>query len=110
MSDARGTAYWERLSALLGLYGEALTLVRSGESRTMQGVCAPMDNATAGTFFDANESVGLLRPALSLYVAGSSDPPTLNDVFFRHDRLFTVRKTHLYHVADVVVLCLVLAD
>ena len=111
MTDWPEAARLRRVSALFGRYGEALTLVRSGESLPLRGLCAPMDAATAGTYFDANESVGLLRPALSLYLDGAApNPPTLNDVFFRDGRLWTVRKTVTFRLGDTPMLLLALCD
>ena len=111
MADTRGQAYQERLAALIGLYGESVPLVRGGEDHPVQGVCVPTDGQEAGTFYDANEAVGLLRPALSLYVmAGASDVPTPNDVFYRDGRLLTVRKTFAYRLADTPLLLLALCD
>ncbi len=58
-----------------------------------------MDSGTAATYFDANETVGLLRPALSLYLDGSlADPPLVNDIYFRDGRLWTVRKTQTFRL------------
>ena len=110
MADARGTAYQERLGALVALYGEAFTLIRSGVSQDRQAFITPIGDQYVNTFYDANEAVGLIRPTLTLYLVGSSDPPAPGDVFFRDGRLFTVRKAHLYRVRDVVVLILALAD
>ena len=110
MADARGTAYQERLSALVALYGEAFTLIRSGVSSDRTAFISPIGDQYINTFYDANEAVGLLRPTLTLYLVGNTDPPVSGDVFFRDGRLFTVRKTHLYRVVDVVVVIVALAD
>lgn len=100
-----------RVSALFAGAGEDFLLIRSGENRPHRGLFAPLDGPTAGTYFDANESVGLLRPALSLYLDGaSSDPPVAGDVFFRDGRLWTVRKTHFFRLGNAPLLILALCD
>ncbi len=104
-------AHARRVSALFARYGEAFTLIRAGANRPGLGLFAPMDGQTAGTYFDANESVGLLRPALSLYGdGGQPDPPLPGDVFFRDGRLWTVRKTHLFRLGSAPLLVLALCD
>ena len=110
MADARGMAYKERLAALVALYGETFTRIRSGVSQDAAAFITPIGDQYVNTFYDANEAVGLIRPTLTLYLVGDSDPPVAGDVFFRDGRLFTVRKAHLYRVRDVVVLILALAD
>lgn len=111
MSDWQEGARQRRVAALMTRYGESLTLVRAGVNLPLQGLCAPMDGGTAGTYFDANESVGLLRPALSLYVDGvQANQPTANDVFFRDGRLWTVRKTVTFRLGDTPMLLLALCD
>ena len=110
MADARGTAYQERLTALVALYGEAFTLNRAGEDLARTAFITPIGDQYVNTFYDANEAVGLLRPTMTLYLVGNTDPPVGGDIFFRDGRLFTIRKTHLYRVADVIVLILALAD
>ena len=113
---ATDAAHGRRVSALFARNGEAVTLIRSGVNRAGQGLFAPMDGAAAGTYFDANESVGLLRPALSMYLDGSpsgtfgSDPPVAGDVFFRDGRLWTVRKTQLFRLGETPLLILALCD
>ncbi len=111
MNDLSAPARARRVSALFARYGEAFTLIRSGQNHPGQGLFAPMDGQTAGTYFDANESVGLLRPALSLYAdGGQSDPPLAGDVFFRDGRLWTVRKTQTFRLGDTPLLILALCD
>jgi len=69
------------------------------------------DGQTVATYFDANESVGLQKPALSLYLdGGQTDPPLVNDVYFRDGRLWTVRKTQLFRLGDTPLLILALCD
>ena len=79
----------------------------------MPRACSPRwTGPTAGTYFDANESVGLLRPALSP-VHGRRAVPTRrapNDVFFRDGRLWTVRKTQFFRLGDTPLLLLALCD
>lgn len=111
MSDALAQARLRRVAALFGRYGEAATLVRGGVNRSLTVLCAPLDPATAGTYFDANESVGLLRPALSLYLdAAQPNPPLADDVFFRDGRLWTVRKTQTFRLGNTPLLILALCD
>lgn len=105
-----------RVSALFARYGEAFTLIRAGQNLPRRGLFAPTDGQTAGTYFDANESVGLVRPALSLYLDGGpasasgADPPGGGDIFFRDGRLWTVRKTQLFRLGDTPLLILALCD
>jgi len=113
---AADAAHGRRVSALFARCGEAFTLIRSGVNRAGRGLFAPMDGATTGTYFDANESVGLLRPALSLYLDGSptgtfgADPPVAGDVFFRDGRLWTIRKTQFFRLGETPLLILALCD
>ena len=110
MSDARGSAYQQRVAALLGLYGEAITLERAGESRNTVGVMSPIDDQYINTFYDADEAVGLLRPTLTVYLAGNDAPPLVADIFTRDERLWTVRKVYPWRVVDVIVFYLALCD
>lgn len=111
LATSADAARGRRVSALFARHGEAFLLIRSGENRPHHGLFAPMDGQTAGTYFDANESVGLLRPALSLYLDGAEpDPPVSGDVFFRDGRLWTVRKTHFFRLGSVPLLILALCD
>ena len=92
-------------------YGETLTLLRASGTVSFQALTAPMDGATTGLYFDANEEVGLTKPALSVYVDGQmGSPPAPTDVFFRDGRQFTVQKVFCFRVGDVVVLILALCD
>ncbi len=101
-----------RVRALFARHGEGFTLIRAGVNRAATGLFAPMDLQTLGLYFDGNESVGLQRPALSLYADGGagSDPPASGDLFYRDGRLYTVRKTHLFRFADTPLLVLALCD
>ena len=116
MTDWPDRARSRRVSALFARYGEAFTLIRAGVNLPRRGLFAPMDGQTVGTYFDANESVGLLRPALSLYEDGSpggasgADPPAAGDIFFRDGRLWTVRKTQFFRLGAAPLLILALCD
>lgn len=110
MSDLTA-AHGRRVAALFARCGEAFTLIRAGANHPGTGLFAPMDSGTTASYFDANESVGLLRPALSLYVDGAmADPPVANDVFFRDGRLWTVRKTQTFREGGTALLILALCD
>ncbi len=111
MTDLLAVSRAQRVSALFTRYGEAFSLLRSGVSRPCLGVFAPLDSAAAGTYFDGNETVGLLRPALSLYTDGTeADPPAVNDLFYRDGRLWTVRKTQVFRLVSTPLLVLALCD
>ncbi len=111
MSDAQAQGHLSRIAALFRRHGEAFTLTRAGESHALQGLFAPMDGQAAGTYFDADESVGLLRPALSLYLdGGQTTLPQANDVYTRDGRLWTVRKTQVFRLGDTPLLILALCD
>jgi len=111
LSHEHAVTHQKRVTALFALYGETLSVQRSGTGRDVVCVTVPMDGGTTGTYFDANEAVGLIRPALTLYVPGTEpDPPTVDDVFFRDGRLYTVRKAHVFRQADVPVLMVALCD
>ena len=66
MADVVTVARARRVSALFAAYGEAWTRIRAGVNRVQIGLFTPMDGPTIGTYFDGNESVGLLHPALAL--------------------------------------------
>ncbi len=111
MSDFSSAAHGKRVSALFVRYGEGFTLIRAGENRPCRGLFAAMDSPTTSAYFDANESVGLERPALSLYLDGAlPDPPLPNDVFFRDGRLWTVRKIQIFRQGNTPLLMLALCD
>ncbi len=104
-------AHGRRVSALFARTGELFTLIRASRNRPAVGLFAPMDGQTSGTYFDSNEAVGLLRPALVLYADGAQpDPPLAGDIFFRDGRLWTVRKTHVFRLGDLPLLILALCD
>ena len=111
MSDLQAQGYLRRVVALFARYGEAVTLTRAGATHTLPGLFAPMDGQTVGTYFDADETVGLLRPALSLYVdGGQASPPLVSDVYTRDGRLWTVRRTQVFRLGDTPLLMLALCD
>ncbi len=111
MADVIAAARARRVSALFAAYGEAWTRIRAGVNRVQIGLFTPMDGPTIGTYFDGNESVGLLHPALSLYSDGADpDPPAANDVFYRDGRLWTIRKTQVFRLGDTPALILSLCD
>jgi hypothetical protein len=63
-------------------YGQPISIQTSGAFRTVTGLVVPMDSGTQGVFFDGNETVGLFKPALTLFVAGSEpNPPKSQDIF-----------------------------
>jgi hypothetical protein len=104
-------ALQRQVALLLRQYGESFTLTRAGTTIGGIGLFAPLDNSNVAIFFDANEQVGLLRPALNLYVdGGGSNPPLPADVFFRDGRLWTVRKTFTYRISGTAILLLCLCD
>lgn len=110
MSDSRGTAYQQRLATLISLHGEPLTMLRSGINHAAVAIVDPTDNAATGTFFDANQAVGLIKPNLTLYVGSNGYTPQENDVFFRDGRLYTVLKVFVYRIVDVTVFTIAHCD
>ena len=111
MTDVLAAARARRVSALFASYGEAWTRIRAGVSRTQVGLFTPMDGPTIGAYFDGNESVGLLHPALALYSDGADpDPPAASDVFYRDGRLWTIRKTQVFRLVSTPALVLSLCD
>lgn len=111
MTDLLAVSRARRVSALFTRYGETFTLIRSGVNRPSLGLFAPLEAGATGTYFDGNETVGLSRPALSLYADGSGpDPPALNDLFYRDGRLWTVRKTQIFRLVSTPLLVLALCD
>ena len=111
MALSAAQAYARRVSALFGRFGEPFELIRSGVNHDCRGLFVPMDNSVTSIYFDANESVGLLKPALTLYVDGSNgDPPLANDVFFRDGRLWTVRKVAFFRYGGTTLVILGLCD
>ncbi len=111
MTDILAAARARRVSALFMRYGETWTRIRAGVNHPQRGLFTPMDGPTLGTYFDGNESVGLLRPALALYCDGADpDPPVANDLFYRDGRLWTIRKTQVFRLVSTPLLILALCD
>ena len=111
MIDRLTAARAHRVSALFQIYGENWTRIRAGINRTQNGVFAPLDGPTLGVYFDGNESVALLHPALALYTDGADpDPPAADDVFYRDGRLWTIRKTQIFRWGSTPLLVLALCD
>ena len=111
MTDLPADARARRVSALFARYGETWTRIRAGVNHSQLGLFTPMDGQTLGTYFDGNESVGLLRPALALYSDGAdTDPPAANDLFYQDGRLWTIRKTQVFRLGNTPLLILALCD
>jgi hypothetical protein len=104
------------ITRVFTIYSSPVSITTAGVTRTIMGLIIPMDSGTENTFFDGNESVGLLKPAYVLYVAGSEpSPPLANDVFTYLDsggvgRLLTCEKVQAYRIANVVILYAALCD
>lgn len=112
------------LVLLLARYGQPVALNPGIDgARTLQGMVTPMDNSSTNLYFDANESVGLLKPAFMLYTSGADgSPPVPGDIFYYTDsevpaRIsggfggpLTVRKTQTFRVGSTAVLVLSLCD
>ena len=110
------------ISRAIAAYGSPVGIIRSGATYTVQGMVLPMDSNTINTYFDANESVGLIKPAVTLYVAGTeTNPPLANDTFDTTDFdpirgtfggavVITVRKVTAIRIANVVVLYVAVCD
>ena len=111
MPLSQAQAYGRRIGALFARAGEGFDLTRAGVTAPRVGLFAPMDNGTAGLYFDANEAVGLVKPALMVYLDGADpDPPGGGDIFFRDGRLWTVRKVQVFRLAGTALLVLGLCD
>ena len=111
MTDVLAAAHARRVSALFRSYGETWTRIRAGISHSQLGLFTPMDGPTLSTYFDGNEAVGLVHPALALYSDGADpDPPAANDLFYRDGRLWTIRKTQVFRLVSTPVLILALCD
>ena len=111
VSATEGVRRQARVSAGFERFGEAVTTERAGAARTRRGVFAPLDLSAASVYFDANESVGLVRPGLLFYLDGAdSDPPLAGDIFTRDGRLWTVRKVQAFRQGGTVLVYLMLCD
>ena len=115
MSDIRAVAYGRRIRAIFGRAAELITVEQAGVGRDYRALLAPMTNAEAAVYFDANESVGLTKPSLSAWfegedVPGAAGAPLVGDIFTRDRRLWTVRKTQIFRKGDRALLVLALCD
>lgn len=105
------------VGAAFAQFGSDLTVTTAGAGRTVRAILSPMDNASAAIYFDANEQVGLFKPSVLLYVAGTEPhPPLVDDTFTDADfpgpsrTTITVLKVQAFRVAGVVALYLALCD
>lgn len=107
------------IAAAIQRFGADIGLVRAGVTTTVRGLVAPMDSTTTNMYFDANESVGLEKPAVILYLSGtSSTAPIANDAFSDGDiagsdlgpRLLTVRKVQAFRLSGDIILYLCVCD
>ena len=110
MADAKAVAYGRRLGTLFAGSAEGFTLERAGETSGRRAFFAPMDNGTTSVYFDANEAVGLTKPALMGGLEGSGDAPLEGDIFTRDGRLWTVRKVQAFRQGGTVLVYLMLCD
>lgn len=111
MGDKRGPAARRRIAGLFAHTGESFTLIQASRERPCVGLFVVGSFQTVGAFYDSNEAVGLIRPALSVYVSGAEpQPPLSGDLFFRDGREWTVRKTWIFRVGDTAALNLALCD
>ena len=99
-------------------YGQPLTIINAGVNYTVQALLVPGDQGTVNTYFDGNESVGLIRPAITLFVGGS-DPNAnqlVNGTFNTDDfgpnprGLVAIRKVQAFRISNVIVLYLCVCD
>lgn len=115
MADKRAVAYGRRIRAIFARSAESVTVERAGEFSDRRALLAPMSSAEVAVYFDANEAVGLIKPSLSAWfegadVPGAAGPPLIGDIFTRHGRLWTVRKTQIFQHGDSALLVLALCD
>lgn len=104
-------AHRRRVSALFRRHAQALTLQTGDTPRPFAALFAPTDSGTTATYFDANESVGLQRPALTLYFdAALPDPPQEQDSFLRNGRLWIVRRVQVFFEEETPLLGLAICD
>ena len=103
-------------------YGQDLTITSAGTNYTVRALLALMSSADQNTYFDGNESVGLVKPGLMVYVPGS-DPNAarLENSLFASDIFgngttrpqqsgYTVRKIQAVRIAGVVVVYICACD
>ena len=105
------------ITRLFALYGQPITLTTAGAARTLTCLIVPMDASTINTYFDGNESVGLLRPAFTLFASGAElSPPLQNDLFTYADLddlsrgPYTVRRVQAFRISNVIVVYMALCD
>ena len=103
-------------------YGQDLTITQAGTDYTVRALLALMSSADQSTYFDGNESVGLVKPALMVYVPGD-DPNAgkLENSLFASDFFgggttrpaalgYTVRKIQAVRIAGVVIVYICACD
>ena len=110
MADAKAIAYGRRIRAMFAGSAEGFTLERAGDGSGRRGFFAPMDNGTTSVYFDANEAVGLVKPALMGWLEGDGEAPQEGDIFTRDGRLWTVRKVQAFRQGGTVLVYLMLCD
>ena len=103
-----------QLAALIGQYGEPVTLNTGGATRAVRAIFEPANGAVIATYFDDNAAVGLTRPCVQALfdgtTAGTNQPPQVNDTFTRDGRPFTVQRVQNHRLAGTVVLICALCD
>ena len=115
MADARAGAYARRVAGLFAQSACSLAVLRGGDSHTVQCFFEPMDQGTIGLYFDGNESVGLVHPALMVWTQNAADIQ-VDDVFYLDDlnrpggSLYTVRKVQFFRQGDTPLVMLALCD
>ena len=115
MVNARAAAYARRVAGLFAQSACTQTVIRAGISHDVQCFFEPMDNGTIGTYFDGNESVGLLHPGLMVWTQNTADIQ-VNDLFYYDAAnrpgggLYTVRKVQFFRQGDTPLLMLALCD
>jgi hypothetical protein len=115
MADTRADAYQKRLAGLFAQSAASVTVTRGGVDHTSSCFYEPMDNNTANLYFDGNEEVGLVRPALMLWLQASAEV-LVGDVF-TYDiltrpggDLYTVRKLYYFRQGTTPLVLLALCD
>ena len=115
MADTQAVAYARRVAGLFAQSASTLTVIRAGVDHVVQCFFEPMDNGTIGTYFDGNESVGLLHPALMVWTQNAADIQ-VDDVFYYDGQnrpgtlVYTVRKVQFFRQGDTPLLMLALCD
>ena len=115
MADTRAAAYQRRLAGLFAQSACTLTVTRAGADHSALCFFEPMDQGTIGIYFDGNESVGLLHPALMVWTQNAADIQ-VNDVFFYDapnrpgGSLYTARKVQFFRQGETPLVMLALCD